>query len=431
MATEYKRVTFSYGIVMVRTRSGLSLIDRLGKRKITKPLAWIMLYLMPISGGLALAILLWEVITLLGPKGAATAHYISSTIAPEANLLLPGINPYVPIFYGWLAIVVAVFIHEASHGIVARSLGLPVKSAGLIFLLFIPLGAFVEVDESALRETKARNSLRVLAAGSGINFIVGLVCLGLLLWTATAMVPAVNGSGVNAVDQPVNGSIAPAWNAGIRPGDFIVAIDGTPSNDVVASGGIIYSSGSLTFQPGQVINVTVWSAGKTHTDYGIELGEVIVKNLQTNQTTTYPYLGASTYTYQSLGGIVTGYLNFYSRSTTSFLLYVIPPAFPGVAGSVPFSDELKVFYTSPLGPATNAVQNLLFWLFFVNFNLAIFNNLPIYPMDGGQALERFLVGVGRGRINDDVANRIAVAVTLLLVLVLLTVVVGPYLYAYL
>ncbi len=61
---------------------------------------------------------------------------------------------------------------------------------------------------------------------------------------------------------------------------------------------------------------------------------------------------------------------------------------------------MSIFYTSSLGAATNVVQNLLFWLFFVNFNLAIFNNLPIYPMDGGQALERFLVGAGGGSIGE-------------------------------
>jgi membrane-associated protease RseP (regulator of RpoE activity) len=74
---------------------------------------------------------------------------------------------------------------------------------------------------------------------------------------------------------------------------------------------------------------------------------------------------------------------------------------------------------------------VLFWFFFVNFNLAIFNNLPIYPMDGGQALERFLVGVGRGRISDEVANRVAVAVTIILALTLVVIVIGPYLSAYL
>jgi len=66
----------------------------------------------------------------------------------------------------------------------------------------------------------------------------------------------------------------------------------------------------------------------------------------------------------------------------------------------------------------------------VNFNLAIFNNLPIYPMDGGQALERFLVGVGRGKISDDIANRITVSVTVVLAFILISVVVGLYLSAY-
>ena len=73
----------------------------------------------------------------------------------------------------------------------------------------------------------------------------------------------------------------------------------------------------------------------------------------------------------------------------------------------------------------------MFWVFFVNFNLAIFNNLPIYPMDGGQALERFLVGVGRGKIDDAIARRVTTAVTLVLVFVLISVITFPYLLSYL
>jgi len=160
----------------------------------------------------------------------------------------------------------------------------------------------------------------------------------------------------------------------------------------------------------------------------LKLGETIQQNTQTGQNITNPYLGVSYIPYQGLTGVVGSYLNFFSKS---LILYVIPPAFPGVAYSVPFSAQLSVFYTSPLGTLTPIAQNVLFWLFFVNFNLAIFNNLPIYPMDGGQALERFLVGVSRGRINDEVANRITVAVTILLVFILVAVIAGPYLSAYL
>ena len=413
---DYKRITFSYGIVMLRTRRGLSLMDSLGKRRITKPLAWFMLYLMPISAGIALYLILSEVFTFLGPKGAATVSFIR-TITPLANLLLPGINPYVPIFYGWLAIVVAVVVHEAAHGIVARSLGLPVKTAGAIFFFFIPLGAFVEVDEAAMRETKPRNSILVLAAGSGINFIVAVVCLLALLLSVNAMVPAANGSAIAGVAQNVQGLPSPALNAGIKPGDFIIAIDGHPNNDLSTAG----------LQPFQVVNITIWRNGQTVVLPDVKLGETIQQNTQTGQNTTSPYLGVSYIPYQQLTGTVASYLHFYSRS---LILYVIPPAFPGVEYQIPFSEQLSIFYTSPLGSLTPIVENILFWVFFVNFNLSIFNNLPIYPMDGGQALERFLVGVGRGRISDDIAGRITTVVALLFAFVLVSVVVGPYLSAY-
>ena len=56
-----------------------------------------------------------------------------------------------------------------------------------LLLLVIPIGAFVEIDEKELRETRARNSLRVLAAGSGINFIVAAVCFVLVLITVKAI----------------------------------------------------------------------------------------------------------------------------------------------------------------------------------------------------------------------------------------------------
>ena len=401
---------------MLRTRRGLSLMESLGKRKITKPLAWFMLFLMPISGGIALYIILQEVLIFFSPRGPAVITYIR-TITPLANLLLPGINPYVPIVYGWIAIVVAVVIHEASHGIVARSLGLPVKSAGLIFFFFIPLGAFVEVDETQLRETKARNSLRVLGAGSGINFIVGLVCLALLILSVAAMVPAANGSAIVGVEADATGLPSPALHAGIMPGDFIVAIDGTPNNDL----------GSLTLQPFQVVNITIWRDGQTMVLPNVKLGETIQENTQTHQNITHAYLGVSYIPYQSLTSTAKTYAHDYSNDP---FLYIIPPAFPSVAYVIPFSAQLSGFYTSPLGSATPIAESLLFWLFFVNFNLAIFNNLPIYPMDGGQALERFLVGAGRGRISDEVAKRITIAVTILLVFTLVAVVGGPYLSAY-
>jgi len=121
---------------------------------------------------------------------------------------------------------------------------------------------------------------------------------------------------------------------------------------------------------------------------------------------------------------VSGYVNAFR---TNPALYILPPAFPGVSAHIAFSDLLVGFYNSPLGAANAIVDNLLFWVFFVDFNLAIFNCLPIYPMDGGQAFERFLVGAGRGRISNPQAARVMTIITFVLVAILFVILAGPYL----
>ena len=169
-AKEYKPVTRWFVFFMIRTRQGLGLMDKLGRWRVTRPLAWVMLAIVPLAGALALYVIGFEVMALyFSPQGPAIISNVR-TISPLANFLLPGLNPYLPLSV-WLAVIVAVVIHEASHGIVARSLGLKIKAAGVLLLAFLPIGAFVEVDDEELKVSRSRDSLRVLGAGSGINFI--------------------------------------------------------------------------------------------------------------------------------------------------------------------------------------------------------------------------------------------------------------------
>ena len=311
-------------------------------------------------------------------------------------------------------------IHEASHGIVARSLGMPIKSAGVLLFLFLPIGAFVEVDDKQLKESRARDSLRVLAAGSGINFIVGIACILLLILTVSAMVPAVKGAGIVSVVPDTPGLHSPAAIDGIRPGDFVTAINNSPVTDL----GVLRNG---SFAAGESVNVTLWQNGQTRTIH-VVLGsypETVVNETSGQSTTTiYPFLGVQQASYATLQGTVSGYATAYKITPLAYIGEI--PTFTRFELSIPFSDALSSFYTSPLGALTPAVTSSLFWMFFVNFNLAIFNSLPIYPMDGGQAFENFLRGAGRGRISDELARKVTTGVTVAIFFALFILIAGPY-----
>ncbi|HKT22070.1 MAG TPA: site-2 protease family protein, partial [Nitrososphaerales archaeon] len=217
---EFKRVEFQYGVILVRTKRFQSLMDRLGATRISKPMGWVLLYLLPASAFFGFYLFLSEASILLSPRGADVAAYVR-TIGPLANLGLPGINPYLPVVDGWIALIIAMVIHEGAHGIVARSLGLPVKASGLLFFLFVPIGAFVDVDETAIKQAKSSYSARVLAAGAGVNLIAGLACLLMLVLIVGSFVPAAAGAGIVGV-----ASNGPAANGGLKVGDIVTQFDG-------------------------------------------------------------------------------------------------------------------------------------------------------------------------------------------------------------
>jgi len=405
---------------MLRTKRGLGLMDKLGRWRMSRPLGWLMVCLIPVEAGLALYVIAIEIWALyFSSEGAAIVSSVR-TISPLANFLLPGINPYLPLSV-WLAVIVAVVIHEASHGIVARNLGLRVKAAGVLLLAILPIGAFVEVDDKQLKQSRSRDSLRVLGAGSGINFIVGIACVLLLILTVSAMVPAVKGAGIVGVvpDSPTLHS--PADIAGIHPGDFVVAINNSPITDL----SVLHNG---TFSVGESVNVTIWRGGQTKTIDNVVLSNYTETLVNTtsgqSSTVTYPFLGVDQESYSSLQSTASSYVTAYKVTPLAYLVDI--PTFATSEYRVPFSDVLSPFYTSPLGSLTPVVTSALFWMFFVNFNLAIFNSLPIYPVDGGQAFQVALTAAGRGRISDELAKRVTTGVTLAIFFALFAVIAGPY-----
>jgi len=420
MEEPVKRFEVQAGVIlMVRTKRFLSAMDRLGRNGIAKPVGWVLLYLMPVAAAIAVWLFFNVFRALFSSRGPQVASGIVS-LGPLANLGIPGLNPYIPLLYGWIALVVGMVVHEGAHGVVARSLGLPVKNSGLILFLFvIPIGAFVDIDEGVLKQARKSYSARVFAAGAGTNLVLAVLCLLILTSVVGSMSPVVNGAAITGVGQGT-----PAYQRGVLPGDIVTAVNGKPVTDLTTILGP-----NTTFKAGQSVNFTVYRNGQTLQINNITLicCEKTI-DVTTNQTLAiWPYIGVNSISETSLKSAVSAYANVFNDP----LVYIgcIPTLDLGnCQQAVPFSNANVVFYGSPLGGALLPLANVLYWMFFLNFNLAIFNALPIYPLDGGQAFRVGVAALGKGRLTEAGVSKITTAVTAGVLLFLLGIIVGPYLY---
>jgi membrane-associated protease RseP (regulator of RpoE activity) len=128
----------------------------------------------------------------------------------------------------------------------------------------------------------------------------------------------------------------------------------------------------------------------------------------------------------NLGDLITEErLSFYKTLNPETLsLYMVPPSL--APGLVPFSDSLAPFYTHALGTEWHVYANVFFWLWFINVNVAVFNALPIYPLDGGRMFDISLKRLLGRRLSEKTVSRITYVVTGALVLILLLIVVIPF-----
>ncbi|MCL7387981.1 MAG: site-2 protease family protein [Thaumarchaeota archaeon] len=397
-----KAFEFKFPFIILRSRRVTGLFTKTAGRRILDPLGWFMVALLPIASAIGIFLIVNAVSTILiSPEVREAGRQMGA----QAYLLIPGINPYLPIAYGWIGIVVAIIVHEFSHGILASRLGFKVKSSGILLLLGIPVGAFVEVDEQQLKEASLRNSARVLAAGPGANITVAVACLLALLVLVSGLSPSLDGLYVSKVEEGM-----PAQQAGISEGDVIVSVNGVQALtvDVLKQ--------ALDKPPPDGMLVLEIRRGEGWKDsLTIRLAPV--------ETPEGPKIGVRVVELKT-----TSILENYKRlAYSSPILHFVPPTLGGAQGFIPFSDTLHVFYQHPIGPSYYYLANLLFWLWFVNVNVGIFNSLPIYPLDGGQVLMNGLRAFAKGRLTESAIRGITGAISVALAMLVISMVLLPFL----
>jgi regulator of sigma E protease len=197
----------------------------------------------------------------------------------------------------------------------------------------------------------------------------------------------------NIVSQVEEGS--PAYEAGMRPGDTILSI----------SGHVVYSGSSMStalaaVKEGEEIKIVVLREGKTvsvslaNTSYqtlpGVELRWVDGVHIEQERLPAWKAIAG--------GAKYIIYMPVFIIQAVPQMIESPDTALVGPIGAVQLTVEVV---------QSSGLSNILFMAGMISLGLAIFNFLPIPPLDGGGMLVGFIEGVMHGKRLSRRAMRIA------------------------
>ena len=359
------RPEVKFPLILIHTPYGLKFFDKVAKTSFGRIYAKFNIYLMPIITALALFLIISSLFVMVSNVSAREGV---KGIGPQANLLIPGLNPYLPITYGIAALFVTIVIHEAGHGIVARVYNVRVDSTGVVLFAIFPIGAFVNIERDELDKISLKQKSAILTAGPLNNMIAAIFSLGLLYLVVSSLTPIEgierNDIGINILTVNENSL---ANSIGLTPDSVLTSINGQDIDDIEKLGQLLRSN----------LGNTIEIAWTSHDDVEflkqVELPPSVPENrgiLGVTISNLSPDPSLVLERYKSAFGI-------------NPLAILLPPTLS--QGSVPYSDLMSPNYESSLfGPTYPIIANFLFWIWFINFNVGIFNALPIGPLDGGQ-----------------------------------------------
>jgi membrane-associated protease RseP (regulator of RpoE activity) len=362
---------------------------------------------MPAITALAIFLIIGSLLILFANSAARGAV---AGVGPQANLLIPGLNPFLPITYGWAALIITIIIHEAGHGIVARVYNIRVDSTGLVLFLGLPIGAFVNIEREELNKATLKQKSAVLTAGPLNNMILAgasLLALFLVVSTLTPLPPDLNAPQFGVMVANVRGGSL-AESIGMQPQSVIQYVDGQQVNEFEDLGNLLRSN------LGRTVDITWVDKSYDTITQSVNLPSAVEPGrgvLGVDVTPLSP----------DAQPVLDRYKGAFGSNPLALLL---PPTMQPTV--VPYSDVMAPRFTSSvLGDASvfAPVANLLFWSWFINFNVGIFNALPIGPLDGGQLYGTLIEKRTKSKVLAKNANML---LTLVMVAIVAAAILLPY-----
>ena len=349
----------------------------------------------------------------------------TSAVSPKMMIGLPGLNPVIPLWYGILALVIAMVVHEFSHGILSRVADVKIKALGLLMFIF-PVGAFVEPDEEEMKNMKRWERMRLYSAGPGSNMVIAIIFSLLFSWVMVdSLEPSNEGVLSASVVIDYGGS-----DAGLEPWMLITSIDNQDVNNAQDFSDIMNET-----YAGQTVNVSVLNKGQPET-YQVTLSDKGSYYLK-----YYPDYYESSMSGKGFMGIavvdpelITDSLAHPGSSGGSMLQYITLP----FQKLQPFPEHFTALF-EPTGIPGILPDNLFwilancfYWIFWLNLMVGLTNALPAVPLDGGfifadgvsGILDKFKQGITEERKESIVDNLVGILAFTVIFLVIWQLV-GP------
>ncbi len=306
--------------------------------------------------------------------------------------------------YAFLILLAVITIHEFGHFIAARICDVKVyefaigvgpklyKRQGdktLFSIRALPLGGFCRFDQSDEEQSddveyrysidevdfeRASNFKKIIILSSGVlmNLITAVILLILMF--------QINGYPSTVVENVIENSVA--VSSGIKPGDEIIKINDDrvrTANELLSNS--YYKSGEF--------DLTIISDGKE-----------IVKHIKTHDGKIGIYFGVKKDFIMSIK------LSFVT--VKSFIKEIIK-AIKNI-----FSNDVKnlmgvVGFVATVGNISGITLNMIMMIVVnISISLAVFNLIPIVPLDGGHILITLIESVIGKELSDKVKNIITI-----------------------
>ena len=333
----------------------------------------------------------------------------TSAVSPKMMIGLPGLNPVIPLWYGILALVVAMVVHEFSHGILSRVADVKIKALGLLMFIF-PVGAFVEPDEEEMKNMKRWERMRLYSAGPGSNMVIAIVFSLLFSWVMVDSLEPSNDGVLSAnVVMDYGGS-----EAGLEPWMLITSV-----NDQEVNSAQDFSDIMNETYAGQTVNVSVLNKGQPET-YQATLSDKGSYYLKYYPDYYEPWMSGKGFMGIAVVDpeVVTDSLAHPGSSGGSMLQYITLP----FQKLQPFPEHFTSLF-EPTGIPGILPDNLFwilancfYWIFWLNLMVGLTNALPAVPLDGGfifadgvsGILDKFKQGMTEERKEVFVDNLVAI-----------------------